>query len=158
MDIPQALIAENSARRAAELTMTPEQVMELVANDARARGFAVSLELQQRRLSYCSRSLVINGKRCALLHTTNLVFTSRTGKLYSRFEGRRRRLEKVAFAIIAQEHLSANRLWVVPAHVLLSVIGTKKRGTFYLPVERNRTDALPVIDWWHYEGAWHLLA
>lgn len=109
--------------------------------------------------SFRKNELLINDKVCLLRHVASIRRCSGGKRHYNVFEVEG--LSRGDFLVIYQEaqQIGERRVFIVPIDDVKKVHGEAERIYIMLPIERTvvyRTRH-PLVDWFHYEDAWHLL-
>lgn len=132
----------------------------------------LSMEIvQSKDLNRCYQNMaIINGHSCRIYLSKKATFSplsTRNGeryKTYNRIQVIKSILNEYEFIIaIAGEIREAGenerRIFIIPSIDLKEKFGKEDRKSFYLPTDNQGKDRKisPVMDWWSYQGAWHLL-
>lgn len=155
------------ARRAEE-TLFKNPTFRIIAKQAEKAGYAVAAvpHHQDGRLTGTVRTsfLSINHRPCSIHVCSKVTTTSVGGRLYAKFNlalNTLKKVEAVVFRIVVEGY--AEQTFVVPSELLQTRIfnrlSERKYRQILIPVERPLTNkkAHACIDFWKYEGAWHLL-
>ncbi len=107
----------------------------------------------------CSK-VIINGYLCSIRVIKNRFTPSkRTKRVYNHVSILRKTVQKVSFVIVCVEESNAIvRIFVLPSSILLAQFSGNEISV-YTPIEKlpPYNNSRPRINYWEYEGAWHLL-
>jgi excisionase family DNA binding protein len=106
----------------------------------------------------------INGHLCKIhLSRKDTQFAGTSYRTYSRFLVTRSLLDDYEFVIVITGADERRKVFIIPTEDLKSQFRkTDKKGrkSFYLPTGSQGAyrNIYPLLDWWKYQDAWHLLA
>lgn len=103
----------------------------------------------------------VNGHLCKIhLSRKDTQFAGHNYRAYSRFLVTRSHLDDYEFVIVIAGEEEKRRVFVIPTEILKKQFRKMDhRKSFYLPTGEKEPyrNIYPLLDWWKYLGAWHLL-